>query len=367
MRLVWGEVTSIRSYPEEQRRSYELSVKVGRDEDYKAFCYERLSGEVKVGMRVLINTTALELGLGTGGYAFVVAISEGDTPKYESISQGHIMKMRYSPLQVDVLSVEEEASPKHQIMKEATSLEGMPVVCCGLHSQVALVAAAAKSLRPDIRIAYVMTDQAALAAEFSNVLADLKREKLIDLSISVGQAFGADHEAVSLHSGLLAASQAFDCDMAIVAIGPGVVGTSTPFGHGGVAQGEALNAVNALDGKPIAVLRMSLSDERPRHRGISHHSISALSKIALAPVIVPLPSLAGKERVEAQSSLEELQEASINTLFPKEHLYLSFDGPLDEVQLRGINVRSMGRGIKDDPLFFEAAWAAGLCAAKYIE
>ncbi len=187
------------------------------------------------------------------------------------------MKVRYTPLQVDVLSVEEQGSPHHAVMKEARTLSGMPVACCGLHSHVPLVAAAVKEADPNLKVAYCMTDFASLPLALSDMVRAARGAGLIDETISCGQAFGGGLEAVNLHSGLLAARHVVRADVAIVAIGPGVVGTATPFGHGGIAQGEAINAVASLGGMPVAVLRISFADERPRHQGVSHHTLTALS------------------------------------------------------------------------------------------
>lgn len=363
MKLIWGEVTElVRS----DRQVSELIVSTEHSDAIPCLAFERLTGTIAQGMRVLINTSALDLELGTGGFAFVVAkAEEPGALNLNDASGGHIMKMRYSPLQRDVLSIEEQDAPFHDIMRQAYSLEGMPVVCCGLHSQLPLVAAAIKKHQSELKVAYIMTDQAALPAELSLVLAKLREEGLIDHSISVGQAFGAEYEAVTLHSGLLAAKHALTCDIAIVAIGPGVVGTATPFGHGGIAQGEALNAVTALQGKAIAVLRMSEADERPRHQNISHHSRSALADICLSPVIVALPAL---EKPALQVAVDNLREACLNTGIPKEHLFMdASESRYDEAALKGIVVKTMRRGYEADPLFFEAAWAAGFLAQKLCE
>jgi len=142
-------------------------------------------------------------------------------------------------------------------------------------------------------------------------------------------------------------------DVAIVAIGPGVVGTATPFGHGGVCQGSAINAVSVLGGVPVACLRVSFADARTRHRGVSHHTLAALSQIALAPARVALPSLPEEmsdaiESALAQSGVWSLHERAQSSA-----------GRVAPPDMRGIEVRTMGRGFRDDPAFFAAAYAAG--------
>jgi len=258
-------------------------------------------------------------------------------------------------MQHDVLSVEEQGSPHHEVMATAEDLLGLPVACCGLHSQAPLVAAAVKSSFPTAKVVYVMTDQAALPIALSDVIRSSVDSGLIDSTITCGQAFGGDLEAVNLHSALLVAKHVTKADVAIAAIGPGVTGTATPFGHGGVAQGEAINAVAVLGGAPVAVLRMSFADSRKRHRGVSHHTLAALSKVALAKAYVAVPRLPGEqagivERMLEQSGVWHLHKQALveQALAPS---------------LRDVEVRTMGRGPGDDPAFFLAAFAAGeVCA-----
>ncbi|TLM97530.1 MAG: DUF3866 family protein, partial [Actinobacteria bacterium] len=326
----------------------------------RAICYPALVGECSQGDRVLLNTTAVDLGLGTGGAHFVVARA-GEGVALDNPSGGHIMKLRYTPLQRDVLAVEESASPHHAVMRTATSLDGMPVVCCGLHSQVPLVAAAVKATDSSLRVAYCMTDFAALALGLSDVLGSARTAGLIDTTISCGQAFGGDLEAVNLHSGLLAARHAARAHVAVVAIGPGVVGTATPFGHGGVSQGEAINAAAALGGTPVAVLRVSFADKRERHRGVSHHTLTALSKVALAPAKVAIPSLPAEFSDAIESALGE---AGVWALHERAD---SSAGRVPPPSLRGVEVTSMGRSMSDDPAFYAASFAAGDIASAIAQ
>lgn len=354
MRLVWATVSSVER---ENADLQELTVSMDDGREGRALCYPRLSGRCAPGDRVLLNTTAVDLALGTGGAHFVVARA-GDGVALDEPSGGHVLKGRYLPLQVDVLSVESQESPDHEVMRAAVSLGGMPVVCCGLHSQVPLVAAAIKRAEPGAKVAYCMTDHAALPLALSGVARASRDAGLIDLTVTCGQAFGGDLEAVNLHSGLLAARHVGRAAVAIVAIGPGVVGTATPFGHGGVAQGEAVNAVAVLGGKPIACLRVSFADARERHRGVSHHSVAALRHIALAPAKVAVPSLPE----EFSDAIDEaLAAAGVWSLHER---VVSPEGSLEPPSLRGVEVTTMGRGPAEDPAFFSAAFAAGEIASR---
>ena len=358
MRLVWGTVIAVM---EEREGLQRLEVACDDGPPCKALCFPPLTGLAASGDRVVLNTTAVDLGLGTGGAHMVTMVERTGRPRagvvFEERAAGHIMKLRYTPLQRDVTSVEEPASPYHATMADAVSLEGMPVVCCGLHSQLPLVAAAAKFALPDVRVAYVMTDQASLPLALSDVADACTRQGLVDTTITCGQAYGGQLEAVTLHSGLLAAKAVADADVAIVAVGPGVVGTATPFGHAGVAQGEAINAVANLGGTPVACLRLSFADPRPRHQGVSHHTLTALTGVALAPATVAMPVLPGRE---AASVEEALETAGVFDLH--ERAYVEFD-LAEAIEAVGFEVRTMGRGPAEDPAFFAAASAAGYVGA----
>ncbi|MGB4593878.1 MAG: DUF3866 family protein [Coriobacteriia bacterium] len=350
MRLVWAEVVRIA----DERPGIQRVVVVLDHAEAIAIVYTALSGACEVGEQVLLNTTAVDLELGTGGVHFVVARA-GSGSMLQDPSGGHIMKMRYSPLQRDVLSVEEEASEYADLMAEASDLDGMPVVCCGLHSQILPVAAAIKERAAALRIAYVMTDGASLPLALSDLVAEMRAVGLLDATITAGQAFGGEFETVTLHSALLAAKHVALADVTIVALGPGMTGTATPFGHGGVAAGEAINAVAALGGRPVAVLRMSFADARARHHGVSHHSLVALGRVALARATVAMPVIPPEHAEGVEAALDHAGVWRRHT---------RVDVPVGALpDTRGVPMRSMGRTPDDDPVFFAAGCAGGIVAA----
>jgi hypothetical protein len=358
MRLVWGTVSDVMHAADDIQ---ELAVLVDDSSEGRALNYPALSGTCVAGDRVLLNTTAVGLGLGTGGKHFVVArLGESTGVALDDDSGGHIMKLRYTPMQRDVLAVESPESPAHEQMRQARSLCGMPVVCCGLHSQAPLVAAAAKQANPALRIAYCMTDAASLALPLSDVIRASLDADLIDTTITCGQAFGGRYESVNLHSGLLAARHVVRADLAIVAIGPGVVGTTTPYGHGGVSQGESINAAATLGGKPVAVLRMSFADTRERHRIVSHHTLAALGEIALARAVVAVPTLPEDFAEQVESALEAAG------ICERHKCVRAAAGATAPPDMRGVYVQTMGRGPSEDPAFFSAAYAAGELAARMV-
>ncbi len=354
MRLVWGHVDRVVETASGYQR-LDVSTPAG---SASAVCYTALTGECAAGERVLLNTTAVHLRLGTGGSHFVVARGGGGDVALDDPSGGHVMKLRYSPMQRDVVAVEAPESPHHDVMEHAEDLGGMPVVCCGLHSQVPLVAAGIKEGAPDARVAYVMTDQASMMMALSDLVRACTVAGLLDQTITAGQALGGGLEAVTVHSALLAARHVAGADVAIVGIGPGVVGTGTPFGHGGVAQGEAINAAGVLGGRPVAALRVSFADQRERHRGVSHHSLTAVGRIALVPAVVAVPHLPVDQATAVEAALDGAGVWRRHTRVDVASARLP--------DMRDVVVRSMRRGPEDDPAFFLAAAAAGRAAASLL-
>jgi len=356
MRLAWATVTGIEGTVEGLQQ---LAVAIDDGSTGSAICYPTLSQVCHVGDRVLLNTTAVDLSLGTGGKHFVVTrLGSGEGVALDAPTGGHVMKLRYTPMQLDVLAVESQESPHHELMRNATTLSGMPVVCCGLHSHVPLVAAAIKQADPSLSVAYCMTDDAALAMALSDIVRASVSAGLVDTTVTCGQAFGGQYESVNLHSGLLASRHVARADIAIVAIGPGVVGTATPFGHGGICQGEAINAASSIGGVPVACLRVSFADARARHQGVSHHTIAALTHIALAPAHVAIPALPE----EFADAIEDALEAG--GVWDRHQRAGSSAGRSAPPSMRGLEVKSMGRGLAEDPAFFAAAFAAGEVAAR---
>jgi hypothetical protein len=128
---------------------------------------------------------------------------------------------------------------------------------------------------------------------------------------------------------------------AVCAIGPGIVGTGSRLGHGGLAAADAANVTAALGGSPILAVRTSQADARERHAGISHHTRAVLD-------------LCG-DRVTAAWPAGD---AAPEWLEPRQEV--DTDGW--EKACAGLPLDHMGRGPVDDPVFFEAAFAAGRLA-----
>jgi Protein of unknown function (DUF3866) len=342
----------------------ELKVRLGGTsgvgpDPVRALAYTDLVGTPEVGDRVLLNATALLMGLGTGGYAMVVAIPDR-LPEDPPPAPGHLVKARYTPMQATVLGVDEQDSPAHEALREADDLDGMPVVVADLHSALPAIVAGARVERSELRVAYVMTDGGALPLTFSRAVAGLSEAGWLAGSITVGQAFGGSLEAVTLHTGLLAARQVLAADLTVVVQGPGNLGTGTRWGYSGVAAGEAINATAILGGRPVASLRVSEADPRERHRGISHHSLTAYGRVALtaADVVVPrLPDELGS-RVREQAAVLDGRHRLVD---------VEIDGLLDALRESPVRLSTMGRGLDEDPAAFLSGAAAGRHAARLVD
>jgi Protein of unknown function (DUF3866) len=321
--------------------------------------FPSMIGPVRSGDRVVVNTTALELGLGTGGEGFLLWNLDGAGSLDRG--PGHIIKMRYTPWQTEVASVEAPESSHHSSLEKIISIEGMPVIACGLHSQIAGVAAGIREKLPEAVIAYVMTDAGSLPLAWSNLVRTLQSEGFIDVTCTVGHAFGGDLEAVNVFSGLAAARVVGRADVAIVAMGPGVVGTDTVLGFSGIEQGQVLDAAAALHGKPVASLRVSFSDQRPRHYGVSHHTVTALTVASRSRATVVVPDLPPEQSEMLWAQLRSHGLADRHRL-----VGAGGDGGLRLLEEAGVDVRSMGRPMKDEREAILAAAAAGAIAAGAI-
>lgn len=293
----------------------------------KAYVLTQLIGTVAVGDRVVMNITAVELGLGTGGWHVVHWNLERNT--WSEPGPGHEMKLRYTSLQADT-----------GISRGQPLRPGMPVVACFLHSQVACVARAFKQRAPDRRLAYVMTEGGCLPIALSDLVAELQTQRLLDTTVTAGQAFGGDREAANLRHALEVAG---DHDAIVVGMGPGSLGTGTALGFSGVEVADVLDAAADTGCTPVVALRFSDADPRARHRGLSHHASTVLALAHPARVEVPVP------RGEPRFRLER-------------HHVVEVDAP----DVSDWPYTSMGRTPREDPKFFQYAAAAGVYAAERL-
>ncbi len=282
--------------------------------------YPRLTGEVEVGDEVLVNEQARLLELGSGGFDVLYAnLTRGLGLAAEE--GAHVMALPYTPGQVALRRGEEAG-----VLPE--TLGAMPVVLCTLHSQVAPVCAALAGKR----VAYIQVGGAALPVSLSDAVRALKSRGLLGTAIAVAPCLDGDVDCVTTAAAFtLAAQEVYDA--IVCAVGPGIVGTGTRFGHGALSLADAANVAAALGGRPVLAVRSSEADSRERHRGVSHHTHSVLD-LCLGEVVVAWP-----DEVET-------------------------DGWEDACA--GLPLRHMGRGIEADPTFFRAAFAAGVVARGMV-
>jgi hypothetical protein len=368
--IIWadGTVSALRG---QWKGAVELTV-ARRDSpegsEIPALVYTDLMAAPAVGDRVLLNVAALERGLGTGGYALVIAVLDagGRVKAQPPQPIGHLVKARYLPLQAMVAGADEQGSAHHELLAEADSIDAMPVIVADLHSALPPILLAIKFDRPSTRVAYVMSDQGALPLAFSRTVAELRASGLLAGAVTVGQAFGGDLEAVTLHSGLLAARLALDAEVVVVTQGPGNLGTGTRWGFSGVSAGEAINAAAILGGRPVGTLRISGVDSRERHRGVSHHSLTAYGRVALRPADIAVPDLTD-DGSPAMGELAEAVAAAVQQLSRHRLVKVDLSGLRTVLAASPIRLSSMGRGFDDDPAYFLAAAAAGRHAATLLD
>ncbi|HKI22274.1 MAG TPA: DUF3866 family protein [Gaiellaceae bacterium] len=291
-----------------------------------AIAYPRLTGPVELGDEVIVNVQARQLELGSGGFDVLYAnLTRGLDAGWDD--GAHVMTLPYTPLQAAARHVEEGGSL-------AESLNGMPVVCCSLHSQLAPVRA---GLGRGPRVAYVQLGGGALPVSLSDTVRTLKRAGLLEVAVAASPCTDGDVQAVTPASALAwCAAQGFD--VVVCSIGPGIVGTGTLLGHGGIAAAVAANTATALGGTPILAVRMSEADRRERHLGVSHH-VRAILDLCLGEVMIAWPrGLDAPEWLEPREQVDVEGWHEVCARLPLSH---------------------MGRRLEDDPCFFMCAFAAG--------
>ncbi|MGD8189110.1 DUF3866 family protein [Brevibacillus ginsengisoli] len=318
----------------------------------------------QLGDRVLVNTTAVALDLGTGGYHIVVSkCNQAFAIDYFPSQWGHIMKQRYSPMQMAVDAVEEENSPYHSyFVGESANLNHTPVIIGELHSMLPMVALSLYQRDSGCKLVYVMPDGASLPIAISRHVHYLKQKGILSSTVTVGHAWGGDLEAVNIYTGLLAAKEIAQADIILCMLGPGVVGTSTPYGFSGVQLADIIHAVTILQGIPICVPRIQFADSRPAHVGLSHHTHTVLFKLALCSVLVPLP-IFGDFR-------DDILLAQLNQPSPRsKHHMISLPAPsveeLERIQQKYPEpIRTMGRDLYQDASLFQTSYVVAHVANR---
>ncbi len=320
-------------------------AKIRLDDSSRAYAFDSLVGSVEVGDEVVCNTTAIDLSLGTGGWHFVVWNLAHR--KLETARGGHIMKMRYTPFQIDC-GVKEE----FENYPSKDNANGLSVIAAPLHSHIAPIALYIKDRKPHLNVSVALSDGAALPVSLSDNMRLLKENELIDKTISFGHSFGGDIEALNIYTAILSAKHVANSDVLIVSMGPGIVGTNTKFGFTGIEVAYHLDAAKNLEADSIGVLRCSSADPRQRHKGVSHHSLTTYSVATSRRHKVGYIS-----DHELSSSIES--ELSTAGIFNKHDIH-SFRscGIVDLMEDNNLDIKSMGRTAREDELFYESAAVA---------
>ncbi len=322
-----------------------LRVRVG-SEERRAWADEGLVGEVLEGDEVVVNREAADLGLGSGGFDVVhVNLTRGLDG--EGADEAAAMKLNYTSIQHPVEPVEARS--------DGDVDRRIPVLVLSLHGQLAPAAWAACRDGRDMRVGYVQTWGGALPGSLSEDVDELRRAGLICEHVTAGPAYGGEIEALTVIGALQAAGRSLGWDAAIAGPGPGIAGSGSALGHGGMAALETAHASLILGLETLVAPRMSSADPRPRHRGLSHHTATVL-RMLLGEVRVPAPADDGP--------LDQLRDACADR-----HEIVVGEAPVDEYAASGLPAKHMGRELADDRLFFAAALAAGdaLAAAALTE
>ena len=304
----------------------------------------RLVGHCGEGDEVVVNLEALDLKLGSGGFDLVhVNLSRGLDG--EGTAGAHVMKLNYTSLQHSVLPVESERSPSvgnfPPVDPVARSLD-QPVGVIFLHGQLPPVAWAAARAAPEKKVGFVQTVGGALPGGLSNVVRSLRERGLLAGHITAGMAYGGESEAITtigaIHHGL----RDLGWDAVICGPGPGILGSGSALGHGGMYAMDSVHAAAALGCPPVVVPRISSGDPRVRHQGLSHHTGTVL-RMLLAPVVVAVPE-GFRVAWPAQDVEHEWRQVAVDTA-----------GYRDS----GLPATTMGRSIAEDEAFFASALAGG--------
>ena len=296
-----------------------------------------LVGVCAVGDDVVVNTAAVDLALGSGGFDIVhVNLTRGLGGA--GTGDAHVMKLNYTSLQHPVRPVEGEGL-RVPLDKAAGIF--------GLHGQLPPIAWAFGQARPNAQLGYVQTAGGALPGGHSRVVRDLRSRGLLAGHITAGPTFGGEAEAITTVGAIHHGIAELGWDAVVCGPGPGILGSASALGHGGMSALDSAHAAAALGCPVVVCARMSSTDERRRHRGLSHHTVTVLA-LLLARVVVAVPAGEAVQLGGLSLELHEVREVEVD---------------LDGYVASGLPARSMGR---DDPLFFSAALACGAALADTL-
>ncbi len=347
----------------------ELTISLLGGERRPAIADVGLVGASRQGDEVVVNVQALDLGLGSGGFDIVhVNLTRGLSA--DGAPDAHVMKLNYTSLQHAVACVEEQ--------ELLLPLE-KPVAVLALHGQLAAVAWAFAEARPGGRLGFVQTPGGALPGGHSRTVLTLRERGLLAGHLTAGAAHGGEGEAVTTAGALHHGLRTLGWDAAVCGPGPGIVGSSSPLGHGGMHALDSAHIALALGAPTLLVARMSSADRRPRHRGISHHTLTVLD-LLLEPVTVALPAgIHSPVGADLRAGLGSVFGASDSQFKPQMALDVERPARMARHDWRrapvdmpaylasGLPAETMGRVLLEDPLFFGAALAGGTVLCDLFE
>jgi hypothetical protein len=355
----------------EQRLTIELADQPGRSRE--AIVDTALLGRAEVGDELIVNVQALDLGLGSGGFDVVhVNLTRGLSAT--GAGAANVMKLNYTSLQHTVTPVEEQSGGEGKL---DLPLE-RPVGVLALHGQLAPVAWAFAAGGQGRRLGYVQTEGGALPGGHSRTVRDLRERGLLAGHLTAGAAFGGEGEAITTAGALHHGLSVLGWDAAVCGPGPGIVGSGSALGHGGMAALDSAHAALALGAQTLLVARMSCGDSRERHRGISHHTLIVLD-LLLEPVAVALPAgMRSPVGAELRAGLGAVFGDGGAGTPSRPGLALDVERParitrhdwrratvdLPAYAGSGLPSKTMGRTVSEDPLFFGAALAGGAALAE---
>jgi hypothetical protein len=335
LKLRRGQVTAV----EGGESAVRLVVRVGNAER-PAIAYTGLTGPVEVGDEVIVNVEARDLGLGSGGFDILcVNVTRGVAGEAARGARAHLMKLNYTPVQHAVRSVEEG-------LEHPPDGLGLPVGVLALHGQLAGAAFAFASRASGRKLGYVQTAGGALPGALSETARVLCGRGLIADHVTVAPCFGGSHEAITVEGALHAGSERLGWDAALIGPGPGILGSASALGHGGLVALHNAHAAVSLGCPVVLVPRLSSGDERERHRGLSHHTATVL-ELLLGPVVIPVP--------EGEAEIA----AALGSIAGPRHSLREQPFDLDSYAASGLPTTTMGRRLAEDELFFAAGLASG--------
>lgn len=314
-----------------------------------AWADETLLGEMREGDEVVVNVAALDLDLGSGGFDVIHVNLTRGLEGSGAPADDHVIKLNYTSIQHPVDPVElpvrlmDPGGAKGAPEPTETS---MPVLVLPLHGHLAPASWAAAQAWPDAKVGYVQTGGGALPGSLSRDVAELREHGLLCGHITAAPAYGGEHEAISVAGALDAAANKLGWDAVIAGPGPGIIGSDTRLGHGGIAALDTAHASLALGLPTLISPRLSSADPRERHQPVSHHTLTVL-ELLLGAVEIPVPTN------------EPVPIAVLATAAGWRHRLREAPVDLAGYAATDLPAKTMGRGLEEDPLFFAAALAAG--------